>query len=109
MFSFGFEQRGKTVQDQVAIEFTQNAYIETRHSVISYSNRSTWTSRSMREISSRIMRPGSAARQFAAPQAVANAKLCSKESSFAAAKANPAKAASPQPTVDIATSGVVQA
>src|SRR3977135_3817112 len=109
MFSFGFEHRRKTVQDQVAIEFTQNAYVETRHSVISYSSRSTWTSRLMREIASRVMRPGSAARQFAAPQTIANARLCSKERSFAAANANPAKAASPQPTVDIAASGVVQA
>ena len=35
MFSLGFQHRRKTVQNQIAIQFTQNAYVKTLHSVVS--------------------------------------------------------------------------
>src|SRR6267143_1315556 len=35
MFSLGLQHRRKTVQNQIAIKFTQNIYVKTLHSVVS--------------------------------------------------------------------------
>src|SRR6267143_4757548 len=35
MFSLGLQHRRKTVQNQIAIQFTHNAYVKTLHSVVS--------------------------------------------------------------------------
>src|SRR6266404_946994 len=109
MFSFGFEHRRQTVQNQVGIKFADNANVKMLHSASFCYKRSIWTFFSMRETFSRVIRAGSVARQFAAPQATASARLRSKERPLAVANANPARAASPQPTVDLERSGVVQA
>jgi hypothetical protein len=36
MFSFGFENRGKAVQNQIGIQFPKNAYVKTLHSAVSF-------------------------------------------------------------------------
>src|SRR2546423_12555982 len=55
------------------------------------------------------MRAGSGARQLAAPQATASASTFQNEKPRAVAKANPASAESPLPTVDVACRGAVHA
>src|SRR5205085_8123977 len=110
VFAFGFECCGQAVQNQVRVEFADDANVKALHRAVSFfMTRSTRTLGSKRETSSFLMRAGSGARQLAAPQATARARLRSKESSVAAASAKPARAESPQPTVDLGCSGAVQA
>src|SRR5207253_7574624 len=70
---------------------------------------STRTLGSKRETSSFLMRAGSGARQLAAPQATARARLRSKGRPAAVANAKPARAESPQPTVDLARNEIGRA
>src|SRR5215472_3591088 len=110
MLSLGFERSRQTVQNQVGIELTGNANVKPLQRAVSFlTTGSTRTPGSKRETSSRLMREGSGARQLAAPQATARARLRSKERFDALANAKPARAESPQPTVDLARNGAVQA
>src|SRR5215467_2830275 len=110
MFALGFERRGKTVQNQVCIEFADHADVKALHRAVSFlTTCSTRTAGSKRETSSSFIRAGSGARQLAAPQATASDRLRSKESPDAVANAKPPRAASPQPTVDLALRGATHA
>jgi len=109
MFSFGFEHRRKTVQDQVAIEFTQNAMSKTSHSVLLFQPLYMDIPLDARNIIAH-----NAARECreAIPprhKPLLMPDFVQKKDHLPQRTQIQLKAASPQPTVDIAASGVVQA